>query len=98
MALIYLPALINMLMAALAIFGVYKGQHTGIGHVAGLAALFVLPLANLSFLWWLLSGIPFFPLMTPAGISVAVTGGLAVIGAVVAFSAAIRGKQRGRQK
>lgn len=94
MALFFVPALIDVLLAGFAIFGVSRGQRAGIARFSGLTALFVLPLANFSLFWWVLSGIPFFPLLTPAGISLMVTGAIAVIAAIIAFVSALRGKRR----
>lgn len=96
MTVILSAAFFNVLMTASAVFGVLCSRRNGVGHVAGLMALFSLPLMNLAFFWWLLSGIPFFPQVSPAGISFAITGGVSVIGAIVAFVGALLTRRRSK--
>lgn len=53
-------------------------------------ALAVLPLANVSFFWWLLSEIPYFHVATPAGILTLTLGAVALLSGIYAASSRVR--------
>ncbi|MGQ4660476.1 hypothetical protein [Lysobacter sp. F6437] len=92
MILIFSLVLVNVIVVALAIVGLNRGRRSGIGFNSGISALVLLPLADISLLALLLGGIPYFNLMTFAGVSLLVTGGLAVLGATLSFVLAMRGR------
>jgi hypothetical protein len=93
MLFILLLVLANIFVAGLAILGVSKGRRTGLGYVAGLSALVALPLADVSLLVFLFKGIPYFPLLTPAGVSLGLTGSVALIGALYSCIAALKSRR-----
>lgn len=51
-----------------------------------------LPLANFSLFWFTLSEFMFYSFATPAGVALILTTGIAVIAAILAFTAGIRKK------
>lgn len=90
MSLILLVLLVNIAVAGMAIIGIIKGRHPGIGYVAGLSALVALPFANVSFLAFLFEGIPYFNFLSLAGVSLVTIGTVAVVGALFSFFVAMR--------
>lgn len=84
MSLTFLLIAANLLISGLAAFGLIKRQRSGGGFICGALVLLILPLANVSFLVFLLKGIPYFSISSLSGIIFVTLTSVAIICAICA--------------
>ena len=94
MSLVVIVTAVNLFVAILAALGLRGLQRDSAGHWAGLSVLVTLPLANMAFLFFLITGMPYFPFRSLPGAAFITLSVLAAVGALFSAGAAWRARRQ----